>query len=172
MWYDYRTMKEQIEARFWADVQRRFNAKVKKAEGACWNWTGAKNDKGYGTVQVYGFKMYAHRLSLVLVGRDIPQGRKEVVRHTCDNPACVNPDHLQVGTQAENMADMIRKGRQCFPGCGGLNGESNPAATITKETAKAIRDQYSQAEGYRKLATRFGISKTQAYRIVKSRSWQ
>jgi hypothetical protein len=123
-------------------------------------------------VQVYGFFMYAHRLSLVLCGRDVPSGRKDVIMHTCDNPSCVNPAHLKIGTQKENMHDMIAKGRQHFPGCGGLNGERNPAAKLTAEKVMAMQDARGEGLSCRQMAERFGVSKTQAHRVLSGKSWK
>ena len=91
-----------------------FHAKIKKTD-SCWLWLGTKERHGYG--QAYcgtrpdGFKdrIYAHRIAYVLASGNIPAGM--VVMHTCDNPPCVNPAHLRLATQAENIADRDAKGR-------------------------------------------------------------
>jgi hypothetical protein len=89
--------------RFWKYVQR-------SADNVCWLWTGARNDNGYGHLYAEGRMVYAHRLSWELHnGAEVSPDLE--VMHACDNPPCVNPGHLSVGTQADNMADMIRKGR-------------------------------------------------------------
>lgn len=96
------------------NIEDRFFAKVNKTP-ACWIWTGSTSgSKGYGkfsvTSRLYGRKMVrAHRFSWVLHHGVIPRG--EHVLHRCDNPLCVNPDHLFLGTQRTNLQDMIQKGR-------------------------------------------------------------
>lgn len=95
-----------FEERFWRQVDRR-------EPDACWPWTGA-TIKGYGHSHWGREHYYAHRKSWELAFGPIPDGM--VVRHRCDNPPCVNPAHLEVGTQADNVADMIARGRGHWQG--------------------------------------------------------
>jgi hypothetical protein len=83
-------------------------ARTTAADTGCLLWEGARGGNGYGYVRLDGRTVAVHRLVVALDGRD-PTG--QVVRHTCDNPACVNPEHLVLGSQADNVADMMQRGR-------------------------------------------------------------
>lgn len=88
----------------------RFYAKVEKQENGCWNWTGSLSKKGYGHFLIRCFtKKLAHQVSFLLFKGDIPP--KCFVCHSCDNPRCVNPEHLWIGQAADNTKDMILKKR-------------------------------------------------------------
>lgn len=89
-------------------AERRFWSKVDQTDG-CWEFVGAKNEHGYGSVRVGGKTLGAHRYVWMLVNGRIPDGMH--VLHSCDNPACVRPDHLRLGSHAENMAEKSSKGR-------------------------------------------------------------
>ncbi len=86
----------------------RFMSKVKKTE-SCWLWTAYTNKWGYGTIKILGKMRLAHRVSFTLFRCPIPEGL--LVCHTCDNPPCVNPDHLWLGTDKDNASDCLSKGR-------------------------------------------------------------
>lgn len=89
-------------------VIERFWKKVDKS-GDCWEWTGSKKHTGYGTFG-YNKKSYvASRFVMKIIGKEIPEGM--IVCHKCDNPPCVNPDHLFIGTHKDNMKDCMEKGR-------------------------------------------------------------
>lgn len=90
------------EERFWAKV-------AKLGVCSCWEWTGWRKETGYGRVRIDGRILYAHRVSWILANGPIPDDLR--VLHRCDNPPCVNPDHLFLGTQGDNNADRDAKGR-------------------------------------------------------------
>lgn len=149
--------------RFWLKVNK--NGAIPRHAphlGPCWLWTGARRSGGYGHVNVAGRFVAAHRFALQLTGS---QPRNDLaVLHRCDNPPCVNPEHLRIGTQAENVHDMISKGRQRY-----VIGESNASAKLT---ASAAIDIYHCNEANAVIAARFGIDQTVVSRIKTGKAWQ
>jgi hypothetical protein len=133
----------------------------------CWLWTGSIKPNGYGNCGSAGRSHNAHRLSYELHVGEIPAGM--VIRHRCDTPSCVNPDHLISGTQLENIQDCIAKGRArrgVFP------GEASPFAKLTASQVEEIRSA-PRPYGYRKvLAKRFGISESGVSKIIGRASWR
>lgn len=147
-----------LEERFW-----RFVAKGRDDE--CWEWQGHLNMNGYGHIGVsYGKMRGAHRASYEIHNGAIPKGK--IVRHQCDNPRCVNPSHLTLGTQKDNVADMISRGRGNWRS---LKGEKSPTAVLTAEQAREIK--FSDEMGTA-LAARFGISQSTISAIRRGRLWK
>ena|SRR3990167_5583641 len=149
-----------IEQRFWNKV-------VKTA--TCWNWIGSKNKFGYGQIGAMigkKHKMFAaHRISYELVNDKIPKGL--CVLHRCDNPACVNPQHLWAGTHQENMRDRSLKGRTV-----GSKGEKNGKAKLNRKLVKEIRDLYKTGElSHTGLSEVFNVSKATIYYILNGKHW-
>jgi hypothetical protein len=129
----------------------------------CWEWTGSRNECGYGTCGGDGGgSMLAHRLSYQTFCGPIPDGLE--VCHTCDNRACVNPMHLFLGLHVENMRDAAQKGR-----LGRARGERCGAAKLTAADVLFIR---SSPLGSGELAARFGVSATRICQIRKGRGWR
>ena len=129
------------------DVNDRFWSKVDKS-GDCWEWIACKDDKGYGRFYLDGKQTYAQRTALALSGVDVPSDM--FVCHKCDNPGCVNPDHLFVGTCGDNLRDMAEKGRSTI-------GETNPNAKLCELDVQLIRE-LCKTRPQREIADWFGIS--------------
>jgi hypothetical protein len=89
-------------------LARRFWMRVDKKDASCWEWLGAKDGKGYGTIRSSRKRLLAHRVSYLLHNGNITIGK--VICHSCDNKLCVNPAHLFEGTQKDNVYDAVKKG--------------------------------------------------------------
>lgn len=138
---------------------KRFWDKVDKS-GECWEWTAHTGKGGYGRFRVNGKTVDAHRFVLELEGSDIPSSM--CVCHTCDNRRCVNPDHLFLGTRADNHADMRKKNR-------GNTGEKNGSVKLTEKDVKEIRrSEAKQSE----IAKAYGVSNGQISGIKNRRYWK
>lgn len=131
-----------------------FESRIKKTE-SCWLWRGNKNSYGYGIFSLPGGKcVRAHRYSYeFFTGRRIPDGM--VIMHTCDNPPCVNPAHLRMGTKAENNMDAARKERHNY-GTAHWNG---------RLTTKEVEEIRASAEPRSLLAARYGVVYSHIWRI-------
>ena len=109
-----RNLPVEIKSRRDKTQKERFEEKINKTKN-CWLWTGGKVTGGYGSFKIDGEKILAHRFSYLQYVGAIPDGMN--VCHSCDVPACVNPDHLWIGTQQDNVDDMINKGRARYQSC-------------------------------------------------------
>jgi len=136
--------------------------------GDCWVWTGHLNNKGYGRINRNKIIVYAHRLAYELAFGSIPSGME--VLHRCDTPACVNPSHLFLGTQADNNRDCREKGRHS---CGVRpRGEGHGGAKLTEAKVLEIRRAYEAGEmSQRQLATAFGVLRRSIMFILQRRHW-
>lgn len=143
----------------------RLMAKTIRLESGCLVWTGGKSPKGYGFIRDGRKMLSTHRAAFVLANGPIPDGLH--VLHSCDRPSCVNPAHLRLGTNAENNADMMAKGRNRQP-----RGESNGVSRITGEIASAMRARYTLGESLVCLARAYGIDHTTVSRVVRRVTWR
>jgi hypothetical protein len=150
-----RLLPPDVDARFW-----RF---VEKSDG-CWLWKGGRGDDGYGIFKLPGrVSIRAHRLSYAIAVAE-PEGLQ--VLHRCDVPRCVRPDHLFLGTNADNMADRNGKGRYS-------HGEQHRDAKVTADQVREIRRRYA-AGGVSQtaLGREFGLSQHSIWQIVRNVTWK
>jgi len=131
-------------------------------EDGCWIWRGPLKGE-YGVVSVKGKQFAAHRLSYERKHGPIPAGL--VGCHTCDNPPCINPDHLFAGTQSENMADMMAKGRNTY-------GSRQHASKLTDAAVRGIRQARAAGADVIDIAESYGIHKRQVYKIINREQWK
>lgn len=150
--------------RFWEKVD-------KKEEGQCWNWKGYKGRTGHGQMTIMQKQVYVHRFSWELHnGREIPDGM--YVCHKCDNGSCVNPNHLFIGTQKENVDDMVSKGRAIHPLEGRVRGEKNGNSKLNLEQVNEIRKKYIPYKvTHKQLGLEFGVSEITIRKILKGQLW-
>lgn len=143
-------------------MERLLKKVVPVTESGCWIWTGATRPNGYGCFQLDGKIEGAHRASFILHGGVIPSGY--CVCHKCDTPACVNPDHLFVGTHLDNNRDTIKKGR--FPD---RAGEAAGHRKLTAEDVVRIRASDAPT---RVLSDQFGVAHRTVRQIKTHASWR
>jgi hypothetical protein len=151
-------------------AKERLASKVAVRSSGCWEWTAARFDTGYGAISYKGKTRYAHRVSYSEFVGAIPNGM--LVCHHCDNPACVNPQHLFLGTSADNMSDKVAKGRS-------VRGEKSSNSKLTELEARLIkkflkrnppmRGQRGGPCGF--LARWFGVTQTAISLIHAGKNW-
>ena len=149
--------RKNLYRRYWNKVDR-------KGANECWNWRGATNSSGYGMIKVGGKMVKTHRFAYQNWRGDIPDGM--FVCHKCDNPACVNPLHLFLGTPADNMADRDAKGRQA-------KGEAHGCAKLTEADVVTIKNRLANGgETQTAIAAEYGVSKPAISRINTGKQWR
>jgi hypothetical protein len=153
--------KRDVAERFWEKVNR-------STSRACWEWTGSHGaGSPYGQFQ-WDYRMVrSHRAAYMLSIGEIPEGLH--VLHRCDNPKCCNPTHLKLGTQADNMADKVRRRRASRIG---KPGESNPSAKLTWAKVRAIRKRGALKIPGTVIAREFGVDQTTVSNILLGKSWR
>ena len=151
--------------RFWKHVDK--NGPVVKPElGPCRIWTAYTDGDGYGEIRVLGRNLRAHRVSWELNVGPIPSGQSPL--HRCDNPTCIRPDHLFLGTHLENMSDRRNKRHYVLP-----SGEAHWNRKLSAEQVMEIRRLYIPREvSVRTLAARFNVSKTAIWHVLAGENWK
>lgn len=175
-----------------SSAKERFWSKVDTFGSGCWEWQGYVNQDGYGVIGLNNKTARAHRVAYALANGPIPDGL--VVRHSCHNPACCNPDHLSIGTQRDNVQDMVDAGRQFselrkkpktaqhaakigqavreYRARLRAEGVPHPGRhRLTDERVRALRSAYSAGAKLSDLSHQFGICKSAVIRVVKKRTY-
>lgn len=160
------TISEKSAVLFWSKVDK---------SGACWNWLGALTDFGHGQVRVAYRLHRAHRVSWEMEHGPIAEGL--CVLHRCDNPRCVRPSHLFLGTKRDNTADMMSKGRGRYVS---HSGEQNASSKLSAAQVREIRIRYGLPRGrgrsgvvsQKALAIEFGVAQTLIGAIVRREVWR
>ncbi len=147
----------------------RFWSNVKQTTG-CWLWTAGKFKGGYGQFRLGRIKVRAHRAAHELLVGKIPRGL--LVCHRCDTPACVNPEHLFIGTHGDNSADRNAKGRAALIRILPMPGQANPAAKLTAKQVDEIRRRRKGGATIARIARQFAMSPSQIGNIVRRTSWR
>lgn len=145
-------------------LAKRFESLYTKTSDGCWLWNGKLLSTGYGVLRVASKQVFAHRFSFEFYKKAILKGL--YICHSCDVPACVNPDHLWLGTHAENMADAARKGR-VHP------GEQNGMAKLTEDQVREIAELYKTGNySQKEVGKMFGVTGVVVHVIISGKQWK
>lgn len=150
---------DEFSALFWSKVDKGRNP------DACWSWQARRNAHGYGSVVRWRRLWLAHRLAYEMTVGPIPNAMH--VLHRCDNPACVNPAHLFLGTQADNVRDMVAKGRKVT-----ASGEKAGGSKLTVAQVQEIRSRRTDGETLLAIANDYGISDALVSYIANRKAWK
>lgn len=150
---------QSITSRFWSKVDKRNSDE-------CWEWTGARASNGYGNFAIHsGDFEKVHRMSWMIEHGPIPDGL--CVCHECDNRACVNPDHLWLGTIRDNNQDAVNKGRTRV-----VFGSDNQKAKLNETDVRRIRQLLSEGYTHRKIAAEYGVTHPLIGQISRGKIWR
>lgn len=141
----------------------RFYGFFDKKQSGCWEWNGSLAIDGYGRFWMDGKTIAAHRASYILHHSPIPHGK--MILHVCDNPKCVNPHHLVLGTHRDNVQHMQERGRF-------LVGEQNASSRITTDQARVIIKKLMEGAKVRTLAKQMGFSRNLVKGIANKITWK
>lgn len=151
------------------ELIERFECKFDKLTNGCWQWNACKNNNGYGEFSMMGSTMFAHRAAWTLYKGDIPKTdnyHSICVLHKCDNRLCVNPEHLFLGTNHDNVKDMFKKGRNPD-----RKGKNNGKSKLTEENVMQIR-KLKKSKTYKEIANIFNVSESAIGHAATGRNWK
>jgi HNH endonuclease len=149
-------------------LEERFLTKINKTEAGCWEWTAFKNKLGYGQISMGRRgegRSLAHRVSYSIYKESIPAGM--LICHACDNPGCVNPDHLFMGSQSDNMRDCSNKGR--VNKSIKLLGEKHARSKLSEDDVRLIRSTKGRTT---ELSKQLGITTANIKYIRRGETWR
>ena len=146
------------------DNKKRLMDSTEISASGCWEWKKRIHDGGYGVVSLNGRLEQAHRASWMVFVGEIPQGMQ--VNHRCHNRSCINPEHLYIGTQTENMKDMKDAGRE-----NRATGERNGNARLTKGMVLSIKLLLKEGKKSKEIASVFGVAPTTVSAIKNKKIW-
>ena len=145
-------MEHSIDDRFWSKVWV-----DDEPEDCCWLWVGGKSGRGYGVFWMNGQLRPASRVAYILTYGPVPDDMQ--ICHRCDNPPCCNPRHLFIGTQSDNMRDMVAKGRQ------------HRNTKLNDDLVRAIRADHRAGRGQAQIAARYGVTQSNISHVVRRLTW-
>lgn len=150
----------------WRDEEALFWGNLDKKDSGCWEWSGKRNEQGYGRLWFRGKQIRAHRLSWSLINGLIPEGLD--ILHKCDNPSCCNPNHLYSGTDKDNANDRQARGR-LIP----RKGEDHHKSLLTWNQIGEIREFCeNNPRSQRITAKRYGVKESVISKIVNGVTWK
>lgn len=153
----------------WRNSEEHFWERIDRSDAAgCWPWLGPMNVSGYGCLAHHGKTTSSHRVAWILTNGAIPDG--VCVLHRCDNRPCCNPSHLFLGTNADNVADKIAKGRAVYTGS--PFGSRAGMAKLNEEQVTEIRQLLTTGLSQEKIGLRYGVTQGAIWLIAKGKTWR
>lgn len=148
-------------------AKQRLLRRVEKTKDGCWIWGGGKTDVGYGRVSFDGLFYSVHRLSYLIYKEEIPNGL--FVLHKCDRRSCINPKHLFVGTQSDNMKDCYAKNRHSRISA---LGEKAYNSKLKDKYIPKIKKLYKDGLMQKEIAKMFGVNRSLISRVINDKRWK
>lgn len=154
----------------WMAISKEVREKSEENQNGCWVWMGSKNKQGYGSMRIGRETILAHRASWEMHNGPIPEGygyHGTVVMHKCDNPSCINPNHLMIGTQSDNMKDMSKKGRNV------KGKDARQISVLNNQQVSEIKSMLQNTNtSIRSIAKIYNVSHNTIWLIKQGRLWR
>jgi hypothetical protein len=140
---------------------------IRRGKNECWEWDHSRTVAGYGRIRIDGKYAFAHRYSWLYHKGEIPKDM--MVCHSCDNPPCINPNHLFIGSNTDNMRDCVKKGR--YVGPPRMRGVKHPKSKLNDSSVAKIREMYGN-KTIVEIAKIFNIAPSLAHRVARREVWR